>query len=197
MSLLESLQAKKINLKRTETFVTCVDGRKFKETKDSTTEVLRTPYGFVVDMKPDDIPAKITGNLYLGSQDCCEEKILKKYNITYVLSIGIEAPMIYSYIIYKFVQCLDLPETNLRDSLRECIPFIERAKIQSSNVLVHCNAGVSRSASIVIGYLILVEDYSYVDAYNIVKNARNCIKPNTGFEKQLQCLSSSKCNFFM
>lgn len=195
MSFLTSIRAKKDNLKSTETLITCMDGRKFKETKDSTTEVARSQYGYVVDTKPDDVPAAILPFLYLGSQDCCVENVLKKYNVTSVLSIGIEVPMKCADVTYKYVPCLDLPEANLEHSLRKCIPFIQQAKCQNRNILVHCNAGVSRSASVIIGYLILVEGYSYVEAYNIVKNARNCIQPNTGFEKQLRCLTSSELFF--
>ncbi|XP_018578536.1 dual specificity protein phosphatase 19 [Anoplophora glabripennis] len=195
MSLLESIRAKKEGLKLTETLITHVDGRRFKETKDSTTEVVKSRYGYVVDTKPDDVPAEVLPFLYLGSQDCCDECVLRKYDLTCVLSVGIEAPVRYSGITYKYITCLDLPETDLESTLKECIPFVQQAKCQNRNVLVHCNAGVSRSASVIIGYLILVEGYSYVEAYDIVKTARNCIKPNTGFEKQLRCLSSSKIFF--
>ncbi|KAJ8912932.1 hypothetical protein NQ315_017263 [Exocentrus adspersus] len=167
MSLLLSLQAKKDNLKPTETIITCIDGRKFKESKESQTEVLRSEYGYVIDTDPDDVPVEIRPFLYLGSQDCCSEETLKKFDITYVLSVGIEAPIKCPEVTYKHVTCLDIPETNLELSLRECIPFIQQAKRQNKKILVHCNA----------------------EAYNVVKTARNCIKPNTGFEKQLRSLN--------
>ncbi|KAJ8985009.1 hypothetical protein NQ317_016920 [Molorchus minor] len=169
MSFLKSLQAKKRNLKSTETYITSVDGRRFKQTKDEVVEVEKPQYGYVVDTKPDDTPSKIIDHIYLGSQDCCDEKVLREYGITYVLSIGIEAPVQYPNITYKFVECLDLPESDLVISLSECIPFIKRATYENCNILVHCNAGVSRSPSVVVGYLILVEKLSYVDAYNTVK----------------------------
>ncbi|TMS04949.1 Dual specificity protein phosphatase 19 [Larimichthys crocea] len=57
---------------------------------------------------------------------------------------------------------------------------------QDGAVLVHCNAGVSRSSSIVIGYLMLKEGLSFDDAYSQVKLARPSIRPNPGFYQQLQ-----------
>lgn len=201
MSFLDELKLKKRNLNKVDTVITQVDGRKFIETTTTTNSgeqrtvtVSTKPaqYGYVVDLKPDNIPVKIFNSIYLGSQDCCcDLKTLIDHNITSVLSVGIDAPIKFNDITYKFVQCLDLPETNLIDDglLTECVDFlIDATKKQYNNVLVHCNAGVSRSASIVIGYLILVEHFTYLDAYQIVKRARNCIQPNSGFERQLKSL---------
>jgi atypical dual specificity phosphatase/dual specificity phosphatase 12 len=51
--------------------------------------------------------------------------------------------------------------------------------------LVHCYAGISRSASIIISYLMKKYNWSYEKAYNYVKNKRPIINPNRGFKKQL------------
>lgn len=189
MSLLELIQKKQCNLNGTSTVVTRPDGRRFLENKEGTVEVSKTCYGFVVDTKPDKVPAKVMDNLYLGSQDCCEWEVLQQYNITSVLSVGIPPPCMFPNVAYKFVQCLDLPEVNITDILvTDCVPFINDCIEHNSNVLVHCNAGVSRSSAIVIGYLICVKKYNYSEAYDIVKNVRCCIKPNAGFENQLKML---------
>lgn len=191
MSLLDAIRAKKSKLTSTETIFTTLDGRRFVQSKNQNQQISSSSYGFVVDTKPDNVPAKIVDHIYLGSQDCCELDILKAHNITSVLSVGIEPPCRFSHINYKFVSCLDLPETDITDVLvRDCVPFIENCVKCNSNVLVHCNAGVSRSATIVIGYLILVKNYTYDDAYSLVKIARCCIRPNKGFEEQLKRMSS-------
>lgn len=51
--------------------------------------------------------------------------------------------------------------------------------------MVHCVAGVSRSASLCIGYLIKARGITLEDAYNHVLNCRPCIRPNYGFFEQL------------
>lgn len=191
MSLLDAIRAKKSSLNSTDTILTTIDGRRFIQSKNQNVEITSSSYGFVIDTKLDNVPAKITDHIYLGSQDCCDLDILKAHNITSVLSVGIEAPCRFSDINYKFVPCLDLPETDITDVLvKDCVPFIESCVKCNSNVLVHCNAGVSRSSTIVIGYLILVKNYTYDDAYSAVKIARCCIKPNKGFEEQLKRLNS-------
>lgn len=187
MSFLESIKLTQASLKSTETLVTQSDGKVYKETK-SGLECIGSKLGFVIDNKPDIVPAKIVDFLYLGSQDCCEENVIKNYDFKYILSIGVDTPMKYSNVTYKFVECLDLPDYNLETSFTQCIPFIKLAISHCSNILVHCNAGVSRSPTLVIAFLMLVKRFSFLEAYDHVKKARNCINPNVGFIKQLQNL---------
>ena len=52
-------------------------------------------------------------------------------------------------------------------------------------MLVHCAAGVSRSASTVIAYVMKKQGMSRDDAYAFVKKCRPGIYPNTGFRAQL------------
>uniref|UniRef100_A0A2I3M085 Dual specificity phosphatase 19 n=1 Tax=Papio anubis TaxID=9555 RepID=A0A2I3M085_PAPAN len=59
-------------------------------------------------------------------------------------------------------------------------------------VLVHCNAGVSRAAAIVIGFLMNSEQTSFTSAFSLVKNARPSICPNSGFMEQLRIYQEGK-----
>ncbi|KAK4876147.1 hypothetical protein RN001_012569 [Aquatica leii] len=188
MSFLKQLQESKNCLKNVTTTVKHPDGRQFMENRHCNVEIERT-LGFVVDTKPDNIPAKIIENIYLGSQDCCDSEVLHKFNIEFVLSLGIEPSSLPSNVVHKFVKCLDIPETNIIEILNnECLNFITDATSCFKNILIHCNAGVSRSSSIVIGFLMLTNKLSYTEAFSIVKSKRHCIRPNSGFEKQLRNL---------
>lgn len=67
--------------------------------------------------------------------------------------------------------------------------------LQDGVVLVHCNAGVSRAAAIVIGFLMNSEEMSFTSAFSLVKNARPSICPNAGFMEQLRTYQEGKeCN---
>lgn len=54
----------------------------------------------------------------------------------------------------------------------------------SGKVLVHCREGVSRSATLVVAYLMLKEGMTVQDAVRTVRESRE-ICPNEGFLQQL------------
>lgn len=54
-------------------------------------------------------------------------------------------------------------------------------------VLVHCTVGVSRSATLVLAYLMIRQNLTLVDAIKTVKDHRGVI-PNRGFLRQLSGL---------
>uniref|UniRef100_A0AAQ4Q870 Serine/threonine/tyrosine interacting protein n=1 Tax=Gasterosteus aculeatus aculeatus TaxID=481459 RepID=A0AAQ4Q870_GASAC len=58
--------------------------------------------------------------------------------------------------------------------------------VPAGKVLVHGNAGISRSAALVIAYLMETFGMKYRDAFSHVQERRFCINPNVGFVHQLQ-----------
>ena len=56
----------------------------------------------------------------------------------------------------------------------------EQRKLKN-NVLVHCFAGVSRSATTVIAYLMKKLQWSLLRAFNYARDCRSIINPNPGF----------------
>lgn len=194
MSFLSELKSKKDHLKRTVTIITRPDGTKVRDDGTTQTQIdSANNYGFVIDTRPDKIPACILDNfLYLGSQDCVDVETIHNFNITHILSVGIPLPEgNWNELISMYVPCLDLPETTLSEIWSIGNEFITTAKKHNGKVLVHCNAGVSRSTSVVIGYLIMICGFSFGEAYDLVKSKRSCIRPNDGFLKQLKKLQIS------
>lgn len=55
-------------------------------------------------------------------------------------------------------------------------------------VLVHCRLGVSRSASVVLAYLLKTTNQTLKEVFQFVKHKRPIIKPNPSFIKQLMYL---------
>lgn len=70
--------------------------------------------------------------------------------------------------------------------LDEGVDFIKTAITKEEPVLVHCNAGVSRSASFVIAYFIREEGMTFREALTHVVTRRPSVMPNLGFQKQLE-----------
>eukprot|EP00042_Codosiga_hollandica_P037269 m.291546 g.291546 ORF g.291546 m.291546 type:complete len:90 (-) comp55099_c0_seq3:50-319(-) len=86
---------------------------------------------------------------------------------------------------------LDHPDFAISDALDLCLPFIEEAVTARSAVLVHCNAGVSRSVTVVLAYLMRKQGFALDDALALVKDKRPCAQPNSGFLAQLRKLESA------
>lgn len=61
---------------------------------------------------------------------------------------------------------------------------------RNKRILTHCVSGISRSASILIGCLMLMKKLSLEKATKMVKSKREIIDPNNGFIKQLENLET-------
>lgn len=78
--------------------------------------------------------------------------------------------------------------------------FAEGVRKRGGKVLVHCQAGVSRSATITVAYIMKHSMLSMLEAYRYVKTRRSIIAPNFNFmgqllelEKQINEGSISRC----
>ena len=81
---------------------------------------------------------------------------------------------------------LDTINTELQDKFELTYNFIEDALDRNEKVLIHCMYGRSRSATIMIAYLIRKFGYNVQDSLNYVKMCRQDIEPNEYFVKQLE-----------
>ena len=66
------------------------------------------------------------------------------------------------------------------------LAFIAQGALKGQRTLVHCNAGVSRSGSIVVEWLRRTAALSLLDAWAAARGVRPCITPNSNFLRQLQ-----------
>lgn len=101
-------------------------------------------------------------------------------------------------IDYMYIYIMDDSRSLLYMYFNDTYNFIKRHIEKNENVLVHCWAGISRSVSIVLYFIMryLSETNShyrtlpicckYNYAFKIVKEKRNIINPNQGFVKQIK-----------
>merc|ERR1711879_917909 len=86
---------------------------------------------------------------------------------------------------YKFIKILDNCQVNIQKYFEECFRFIEDNLKNDGRVVVHCQAGISRSPTIVMAYLMKKWECSWLDACNYVQKKRSCAAPNFSFIGQL------------
>ena len=125
--------------------------------------------------------------LYLGNYDfALNNELLKEKNISCILVCGSELECRFPHEFkYLKINLNDYIEDSIIPYIDKCIKFINDS--QNNKIFVHCNAGISRSPSIIIAYLIKELNFSFKDALNFVKEKRY-IKPNEKFIKELQNL---------
>lgn len=186
----------KARLKKQSTRVTTVTGHRLVETRgengdcvvQQVDETSCAAFGFVEDRSLDLQVGAVRPFLLLSSQDAAHDMdLLRKFKVTHVLNVAYGVANPFPHLVrYRTVTVLDLPDTDITSYLPECCAFIEEAKEEGGVVLVHCNAGVSRSTSMVIGYLMTKEGLAFDEALKQVKAARPSICPNPGFLLQLK-----------
>ncbi|KFQ90670.1 Dual specificity protein phosphatase 13 isoform B [Nipponia nippon] len=136
-------------------------------------------------------------NIYLGDAWAARSKTtLQSLNITHILNAA-DGP--YSIntgakyykdlqIEYYGVEAFDDPSFDLSIFFYDAANFIGKAlNTSGGKVFVHCAMGVSRSASLVLAFLMIHENMTLVDALKTVSAHRD-ICPNSGFLSQLRDL---------
>ncbi|UYV85089.1 DUSP3 [Cordylochernes scorpioides] len=98
----------------------------------------------------------------------------------------------YDDVGIKFmgIFALDLSSFNISKYFKQCSDFIEDALANNGKVFVHCMQGISRSATIVLAFLMMKRGMNIRDACREVRKARE-IFPNDGFLYQLCLLQDS------
>jgi predicted protein tyrosine phosphatase len=111
----------------------------------------------------------------------------KKYNIQAIIS-ATESSDEY-HVGFKgrklHIKIEDVPHENIAFHFDKVNQFIDESLQKGENVLVHCMAGISRSVSLVISYLMYKYKFSYIDALLIIQKTRPIAFPNVGFKNQL------------
>ena len=129
---------------------------------------------------------KITEKIWLGNYaSSVNIPNLKKEGIKKILGIiDVKAPKYKKEdnFIQKIVTIRDSPVDNIIRYLGDCLNFIDG----NEKVLVHCMAGKSRSATIVIAYIMWTQKKNFQDAMNLVSQKRPSIFLNFGFRDQLK-----------
>ncbi|XP_055302217.1 dual specificity protein phosphatase MPK-4 [Sitodiplosis mosellana] len=134
---------------------------------------------------------EIEKGLWLGSFTAATDiETLKQRNVTHILTLDICPLPVHitelPFLKTKYVHVSDTPKDDLLCHFEECFSFLDDALSNDKVVLVHCYYGVSRSATIVIAYVMRKYQLSLTPAFERVKSKRRFVGPNSGFTVQLR-----------
>lgn len=137
---------------------------------------------------------EILPNLFLGPYAAATRSkldALLRCGITHVVCIrqAVEAniirPNFPDTFRYLVIEIADSVTENIICHFPRVRDFLDECLRSDGRVLVHGNAGISRSAALVIAYIMEKYGMSYEKAFQYVQERRFCVCPNEGFAQQL------------
>lgn len=148
--------------------------------------------------KSDIEPVEIIKNLYIGSAGCAFNKeSLTKSSVSLVINSAIQLNCPFKND-FSYLKINIFDNIHERKSLNEIFQItndiISSYLSRNEKVFIHCNAGKSRSASIIIAYLIRCCGYTYDQALELCKEKRKKVQPNEGFEDELKKYEKEVCS---
>ncbi|NWX91847.1 DUS18 phosphatase, partial [Nothoprocta ornata] len=131
--------------------------------------------------------SRITPHLYLSDGAAANNKVLLLANhITTVVNVAVEVVnTIYPNIEYLCIPVVDSPVCWIYGCFDPVADKIHSVSLRQGRTLLHCAAGVSRSAAVCLAYLMKYQSVSLASAHKWVKACRPIIRPNNGFWQQL------------
>lgn len=134
-----------------------------------------------------DEASKILDYLYLGSEwNASNFEELKGKGVKKILNVTSEIDNFFpgSFEYYN-IRVEDSETTDMLRYLNDTYNYINKSKSEGP-VLVHCKKGISRSASVVVAYIMKEKNCNLLEALEYVKKMRSTIRPNPEFLKQLE-----------
>ena len=131
-------------------------------------------------------PSKITEHIYQGNFEAAKNKeFLLFAGISHILVAGRLEKYYPKDFNYKSFDIDDIYSENILKHFEEGYEFIDDCINQGGKILIHCAAGISRSSSFTLCYLIRKNQMEYKKAYELLVKGRPIACPNPGFQEQL------------
>lgn len=100
---------------------------------------------------------------------------------------GSTSPMLPPLFTYHQVPLRDGDGPSFLDALEQCTRILDDVRASSTRrILVHCVAGMSRSGSIALGYMMRTSCWSLRHAFEDISSRWPLIRPNAAYIEQLQ-----------
>jgi dual specificity phosphatase 12 len=145
---------------------------------------------------------QVAPGIFLGNlPSIADRSLLEENNIKGIVSLGTGRWNFWNLISHVtrdyvqkqnqiFVPCVDSRVQNLLVYMEDVCDFMDRvfasmSKDSPGGILVHCDRGVSRSATAVIAYLMRKRGQTFEDAFASVQAERK-VNPNANFREQLR-----------
>lgn len=152
--------------------------------------LLGLDFDFDVQLRGDALSA-IDERLFVGARPTPEDlPALRDAGLTHVVSCleaGVmpKVRFLDSHFVTHAIEARDAMDEDIARSFPGVFAFDDAAG-DTARILVHCEAGVSRSATVAAALVMRREGLSFFDAFTKLRAGRPGVLPNIGFASQLQ-----------
>ncbi|RMX67096.1 hypothetical protein DD238_003792 [Peronospora effusa] len=137
----------------------------------------------------DNTPVEVdaVSGLFIGSYGAANNKeALTGAGITHILCVSSTLPLNFPQVFtYLQLKVADQSSVSISKFFDRAFAFIDSALSSEGKVLVHCFMGRSRSATIIIAFLMARHGFTYLDALCELRRVRPQAQPNRGFYQEL------------
>ena len=132
-------------------------------------------------------PTKILPNLYLGSSfNAYDIDQLNKLNINVIINVTKEIKNFHESNLTLCYYKYSIRDNNIDDITDILVDTCKTISFHSNdNILVHCYMGASRSACVIINYLMCTQRLRYILALEYVKEKRPIVNLSEKFANTL------------
>ena len=137
--------------------------------------------------------SRVGPNLYIGGfLAASDPKIIQRAGITRIVKLFADTTMYpggycrHPGVSYAVFPTLDVPSYDIRNDATSALKFVKDGIDRGETVLVHCHAGISRSATVVLLYLMIYQHMTLDEALSRLRAVRPVVNPNQGFMRMLR-----------
>lgn len=147
--------------------------------------------GLISEAANTEKPSPISNCLFIGGALAARSVYtLQLLGITHILclcsnEIGQADSQFPDLFEYKNFEICDHENANISNIFQEAHDFIDHVEQIGGKVLVHCFEGKSRSATLILAYVMLRKNFTLLQAWNALKRAHRRAQPNDGFARIL------------
>lgn len=137
---------------------------------------------------------EVIENLWVGDfQAATSIELLNMAGVKYVVSCMRGKVRVHETMMRHQIPLDDTEEQDVLAYLPATIAFIQKALASGDGVLIHCMAGMSRSATIAAAYLMHSQGLDPTGALELIREVRPTIQPNPSFLHQLEVFHAAYC----
>jgi len=161
----------------------------FGTTKEEGLQLLRDQYASSA--------ARVDEHMFIsGYLAAADDNFIKTNGVKFILKMFADSNEYYggmhrhSGVEYMIIPAIDHPEYDIAAAIPAAMAFISKAKGLNQKILIHCHMGISRSATVILSYLMAFHGMNLEGALSFLKHKRPIVNPNQGFLKFLKKMES-------